>query len=427
MVLAKRYVTAFGSSPNVLPDLILTNLRVDTYTNPFMSIWPCVGCITNQLTIHEYDAAGYAITNGNYKSGISGLPDDYKYPTYVILAYYEEDATPDITPMPFSTTLFSTLNSWTRNGTYWYWQGITFSNEYITISISPDGWGTVPENRSFISKSAYYQTASTTIGFYKAGITLTPMTGEGVGGVKSQFYSKTTIEDAFSADRITSVFINASTPTRTGAFGYLTDNTEAPILAGPIAVDGPAFIVPIKSVIQVVTVNSPEPTNGIPAQFWTDVINPAISYANLWAAYPTIMPSTADIVYSIRELPAMSAKLDKISNLTNEVTGIKNQMQVQGGLYSNLQQLATLLNQQNKPTRAVLHNAFPVESLMYADQITTILKKAPDEMDTMHFSIIQQLQDHPLIDTLLAQPQSFNSAIDWFAVEKLLKTGIYPR
>jgi hypothetical protein len=122
------------------------------------------------------------------------------------------------------------------------------------------------------------------------------------------------------------------------------------------------------------------------------------------------MPSVAAVVYQMRELSSIATSLVNTS-----------------GDRQKLVEIASNLSADVHPTRKSLLQQYPVESLVYANEIDTLLHPSRQERMEQERAVYGALGNasKSMFDVFQEYPDVDMGGVDWIGIDRLQKTGMH--
>jgi hypothetical protein len=203
----------------------------------------------------------------------------------------------------------------------------------------------------------------------------------------------------------------------TNIYGFASTSDVSVRLYGPVYSKGSYRLPdPIVTIIEVPSSGgggggTTQITTDTNAQlFWADARNLNISYDTLWIKWPSVMPSVAAVVYQMRELSSIATSLVNTS-----------------GDRQKLVEIASNLSADVHPTRKSLLQQYPVESLVYANEIDTLLHPSRQERMEQERAVYGALGNasKSMFDVFQEYPDVDMGGVDWIGIDRLQKTGMH--
>ena len=235
---------------------------------------------------------GTVITNRAWIAGAANSPIDGGHlPNYLILGYIES-----------TDCKFPNNNHASTTAPAYYRNTDTTEPQYC-MCISPLGFylaGAIFSERYSIATADYANLQTRSMAGFQFANSV-KITGAQVTGVKANFFKATTLAAAFDdpMDMRTNFRVGGLSNFHGVLFNigdgqtYRTGRLIQPTQLGTIIWNDAAVSAPLSSL-------------------WTDAIDPAKSYGYLWSTYPDLMPTVAQTVYTIRELPTQTLNLASV-------------------------------------------------------------------------------------------------------------------
>jgi hypothetical protein len=175
-------------------------------------------------------------------------------------------------------------------------------------------------------------------------------------------------------------------------------------------------------------------TSGVHAVLWNAVLDPSVTYAELWTRFPDEMPSVAQTAYMIRETTRQTALIQNIRDIFALQAEKPDKNGGSGGGYLVSDVAASALINGAVTGRAIgeLALIYPQEVLQFGNSLIELQKSVTGftpSVANRFKEVVYQLQSGTTLDGLVANYADVlaTGAYDLIQLDKWLKTGVFPQ